>query len=151
MNPFTIDYSVDIGSVANLASVLIATFGLYTGLRSIGRQISVSVFSEYSQRYHEIMRRFPVQIWTMPNVTFSSFSAEQASQLLNDYGDFFRLLAGERHLKALKFIDAKTWRLWTASTRQLMAQPVSKDAWKRLRASFNYDPGFQAFMDAHAK
>jgi hypothetical protein len=149
MSQISIDYTIGLDNIIGFLSILVATSSLYLGLTTIGRQISVYIFNEYSQRYHEIMRRLPVQIWTTHNVTLSSLPEEQIQQVLIDYGDFFRLLAGERHLKTLRFIDAKTWKLWVASTRQIMSQPISRDAWKRLRSSFNYDPNFQKFVDGY--
>lgn len=145
-----VDYTIDAGSIVNLFGVIIAATSLYVGLRAIQRQIAASIFSDYSHRYHEIMKRFPPQLWTDKNVGVGTFSADQIRKLLVDYADFFRLLAGERHLKALGFVDERTWRLWTASTRQLMAQPVSREIWRQLRSSFNYDPNFQRFVDGIA-
>jgi hypothetical protein len=151
MPPFHINYSIDLGSIANLVAVLVAAASIWAGFNAVKKQISLSVFSEYSKRYHEIMRRFPLKMWTIQNLKIDAFSAEERERLTESFADFFRLLAGERHLRLLKFVDDRTWRLWLNSTAQLMAQPASKEVWNDLRAGFSYDPGFQKFVDGYSK
>lgn len=147
MDTASIDFTITLGNLAIVAALASIAVVLLAGLREIGKHVSIQTFSDYSQKYHEILARFPLEVWTTKNLTLASLSEAQMTELLSSYGDFFRLLANERHLRRIHFVDAKTWRLWSASSHRIMTLTVTKDAWARLRPRFSYDPKFQTFVD----
>jgi len=145
MFQLSISNTVSIGDIATFIGFLSAVLTLL-GIRN---QISVSVFSDYSDRYHQIMRRFPLEVWTNKALRLAELEPNKQHSLKSDFADFFRLLAGERYLHELGFINRQTWRVWARGARQLLSRPISKEIWDELREIFDYDPRFQKYIDSN--
>ena len=116
--------------------LIIAVIGLfltYRELKAISGQNWISIYSEYTKRYADIIRGFPENI-NEPNFSFDSLSKKVREKTMRSMRLYFDLCYEEYSLYNIyRKIDKKLWTDWKEGIESAVSKKSFQDAWKIIQ------------------
>ena len=106
------------------------------------------MFSEYTRRYHEIVRELPSESRD-PDGTFDFDELESAERgdVLNAARGYVNLCSEEYYLYRRGRINKETWSIWSDGIEEVFRLPWLRQTWSKIRHEYaSYEP-FCAFLD----
>jgi len=127
-------------------SIIIAYYFSSKTLKEIKNQMWISIFSEYTKRYSEIIRELP-NIASNPNLSALNKSSKQdTNKIMGLMRAYFDLCSEEYYLHRTGRIDSKTWSLWEKGLVYTVRLPTFVDAWKSIKRE-GYEKAFVDYID----
>jgi hypothetical protein len=132
-------------SLATLASAMVGVIGLIGGVYFFQRQSNAQVFLEYTNRYEEVMDRFP------PDGRRARFdlnaSPPPASQDLTlAVLRYINLCSEEYYLCRSGYLSTRIWRIWEDELKRTLRSPLVRREWVQLEREFQAYPEFVEYV-----
>lgn len=118
-------------------------------LRTMSHQNWISIYSDYTKRYAEIIRGFPERI-NEPDFSIKSLPPEKREETMRHIRLYFDLCYEEFSLyHTYKRIKEKLWKDWREGIEAAMSKKSFQDAWKQIREDtlFSKTGDFSRFID----
>lgn len=147
MDIFTTSDWIQLVSTAILVvSIIIAYYFSSKMLKEIKDQMWISIFSEYTRRYSEIIRDLPDAASDPQISALNKASRHEKDKIMGLMRAYFDLCSEEYYLHKTGKIDRKTWSLWEKGLVFTARLPTFVDAWKLIKVE-GYDEAFVEYID----
>jgi len=132
-------------TVGTIVSIIIVWRYSYKQLREIKNQTWVSIYSDYTQRYAEIISKFPENI-NEENFVIKS-GTDEYNNLMRAMRLYFDLCYEEYSLfNNYKKIDEELWEDWKEGIQTALSRKAFKDAWNIIHKDTVYSDSFDKFI-----
>jgi hypothetical protein len=138
-----------ITAYATLLLVTIATLSISVGVFIYRRQCSAQVFLEYTNRYSEVMDRFPPE-GLKARLNLSAEPPERSDELSLAVLRYLNLSSEEFYLCKQKYLSNHVWEIWEAELKRTLSSALVVREWEGLREEFRSYPEFLEYVD-HAQ
>lgn len=133
-----------ISTLILVVSILIAFYSSQNAFKGLKNQIWLSVFSEYTKRYSDIIIELPVEASNTERSALPAFRNEIMG-LMRAYYD---LCSEQYYLYRAGRIDSQTWGLWSKGFTYTIRLPTFRDAWDLIKGEA-YDDDFIKYVETH--
>jgi hypothetical protein len=135
-------------ALAEVMAVIVAAIAILVALHGIKQQLWLTIFSEYTSRYSEIMEDLPFEVRD-PNAYFDlgSVPVIERDRILAAARKYINLCSEELYLHTKGKIDDETWSIWHTGIRDTMRTPCFTKAWELLRPEYEFYPALMEMMD----
>jgi len=153
----TFNYTLNLGEVLTaaitLATILVIVYWSYRQyyqmqeqIKIQNEQIRISLFSEYTKRYQEIILHFPENI---NEKTFSYDVLDEAvrEETMRYMRVYFDLCSEEYFLMIHKYILPEVWQEWETGMTFAFAKPAFREAWQKISADSGFYQKFEKFVN----
>ena len=141
------DFVVSLGDLIQLFAILVAAWAIHVGLRGVRNQIRVSVFSDYTKRYSEIIDQLPNEARDpMAQKALSNYSSEDQEQIVRVMRNYLNMCSEELFLAQSGNLDEKVWEIWRTGIRATADLKIFQDVWDKLSAEYDAYPDFKLLM-----
>lgn len=113
--------------------------------RGLKKQLSLSLFSEYTKRYQEIILNFPESV-NQEDFDFNLLGKDERDKTLRYMRAYFDLCSEEYFLWKKGHIDDDTWREWESGIRYAYTKTAFKQAWLTLHLDTIYYGQFTKWL-----
>jgi hypothetical protein len=146
-NILTVSDVIQIVSTAILVvSIIIAYYFSSKTLKEVRDQMQISVFSEYTMRYSEIIRDLPDAASNEKLSALEEASQEEKNRIMGLMRAYFDLCSEEYYLNKMGRIDQETWSRWERGLFYTVRLATFVDAWESIRKEA-YEKDFLNYMD----
>jgi hypothetical protein len=141
-----------LAAVSQLVAVPIAAIAIIVSLKGIRDQLWLSMFSEYTRRFGEIMDGLPFEA-RRPGSEFrlSSLNLSEREHVLSVMRRYLNLCSEEHYLYRRGKVDRETWGIWQSGIRETTRFPCFQESWDALRCEYEYIPWFCDLIDKLAE
>lgn len=131
--------------ISTIVSIIIIWWYSYKQLREIKNQIWVSIYSDYTRRYSEIISNFP------EDINEKDFKinpgTEKYNKVMRAMRLYFDLCYEEYSLfYNYKKIDEKLWEDWKEGIEAALSKKAFQNAWKIIHQDTVYSNSFDKFI-----
>ena len=113
-------------------------------LRELNKQAKLAHFSDYTQRFNDIVVNFPEDIMSKD---FVLAQRPDRDQLMRYFRRYLDLCFEEWFLHRRGLIANDIWRMWESGIKAGMGHPSIQQAWLIVKSTSTFDPAFIAFID----
>lgn len=124
-----------------------AGFGV-SQLRGVQRQLKVTVFTTYTERYSRILEKLPQD---GDEAERSAIQGALASKYVTPIRQFLDLCSEEYYLNSQKLLDKQVWELWKKGILFHLQTKLFRDIWENVKNKEGYAPEFVVFIDGLIK
>ncbi|MEA3342714.1 MAG: hypothetical protein U9Q92_00975 [archaeon] len=149
----TLDWNL-IGSVLTFITIIvIASFNLIQykqmqkQLKNQSEQIKLNFFSEYTQRYQEIILNFPENINEI-SFSYSKLDEKTRNKTMRYMRVYFDLCSEEFFLHQKKHIDDTVWKEWEEGMKISFKKDAFKKAWREIIKNSGFYNEFKVFVES---
>jgi hypothetical protein len=131
----------------SLWTLILGVVSLAFAVRNYRRQVNAQIFFEIANRYHDMLRSFPVNEWISrinPNDEVPASRPELTSGVLR----YLAIVHFAFLLHELKYLSKDLWKFLQAEHYRTLASPLVVREWNTLRIEFSFFPTFLAYVDA---
>ena len=125
-----------IGEIIALSAALTALGALSWQIWQSTRQAKMQIFIVYTQRYHDIMLKLPIDVESS-DFNIDSLEPANKAALLRAMRAYYDLCSEEFYLR--KNFDRKVWSMWKRGMEYAFVRPAFRDAWDLLPNKKEYD------------
>lgn len=135
-----------------LLALSISILSLWLQNSGSQKQIMLSNFLEYTQRYQEIISHFPKDVINQ-NFDITSMPENEQESLLRYMWMYFDLCYEEYQLHKLGFINSNLWKFWDIGMKSAFSRPAFQQSWYLIRDKTKYEPDldFVKFVESSFK
>ncbi len=138
------DWVQFLGTVILIVSIIITFYFSYNTLKELKNQLKLTIFTDYTKRYSEIVQKLP------DNINYDSFKLKDENDTKKDKimrlgRAYFDLCAEEYYLYSKKKIDDDTWKLWYKGIKYTFKLKGFKEIWEVIKIE-GYDSEFIHFI-----
>ncbi len=126
---------------ATIAGLLIAIVHNGNQHDALLQQMKLTSFSAYTQRYENIILRFPEEIHSQ-NFELDTLPKEERANILKYMRAYFDLCSEEYYLGMNDLIDSYIWEQWKGGIRMNMTKPAFNQAWDIISKDTAFDKDF---------
>ena len=144
----------NIGVLANIATIIaaiVAVIAIVTTIKSLRtsieqfkEQLQLTVFTDYTKRYQEIMLNFPESI-NEDDFDFNNLG-EDKDKTLRYMRAYFDLCSEEYFLHSQGKIGESTWREWKSGIEYAFSKTAFINGWSIICLDTGYYPDFVKFV-----
>lgn len=134
---------------ALLFTVIIGLYLAYRELREMSNQRWISIYSEYTKRYSDIIKEFPENI-NEPSFSLDSLPSKKRAQTMRSMRLYFDLCYEEYSLyNTYKKIDEVIWKDWKEGIEAALSKKSFQEAWKVIEKDtlFSQTGDFNEFIN----
>ncbi len=129
-------------ALGHFATAISFVLGIYVYRRKTNTQ----VFLEFTRRYDEVMRSFPVDARRAR--LHSGGEPPAVSDEISDAAlRYLNLCSEEFYLWKRRYLSGDIWRIWESELKRTLASPLYRREWTRLRDEFSSFPEFAAYVE----
>jgi hypothetical protein len=140
-------WSISIGDLIALITVIIAVFALWSQIKGVNQQLFIQNYSEYTKRYQEIIIQFPEKINELEyNLAPSNLDYDKTMRAMRQY---FDLCFEEYFLNKNKKLDAIIWESWKNGMLFAFSKTAFRTAWVIIEKDTQYSADFITFVKNH--
>ena len=139
---------ISVSDKIHLALLTATIIGLMIAITHNGKQhkallqeMKLSSFSAYTQRYENIILRFPEEIHRQ-DFQLTTLPKIERDMILKYMRAYFDLCSEEYYLGSNDFIDKYIWEQWKGGIRMNMTKPAFSQAWTIISKDTAFDKGF---------
>lgn len=132
--------------VATLASVLVAIGALCFAVRSHRRQMQAQLFTDYTERFGQILESFPEGAW-VARLNGEDEPPEASPELRSGVLRYLTLCFEEYCLRSKGFLARDLWEIWHCKILQTLRSPLFVREWEVLKKEFELYPEFQNYVE----
>ena len=153
-------FMAEIGVYANIATivaaivaviaVIVTVKSLRISMEQFNEQLQLTVFTDYTKRYQEIMLNFPESI---NEETFDFDKLDEGDEkkvkekTLRYMRAYFDLCSEEYFLYSQGKIGANTWREWKSGIEYAFSKTAFIKGWEIISLDTGYYPDFVRFVE----
>lgn len=139
---------MSVESTVAVLALLVAVAGLWFQFSSLRAQLTVQNFSQYNQRYQQVVAAFPPEVLD-EDFDLAALPAQEVLVLGRTFWSYFDLCLEEYHLHSQQLISPAVWRMWESGIRAAMSRPAFRQGWALVNTVTSYadTPGFVAMME----
>ena len=139
-----------IAAIATVIAVFITINSLRTSIDQFKEQLQLSVFTDYTKRYQEIMLNFPESI-NEDGFDFDSLDKNNEKiikeKTLRYMRAYFDLCSEEYFLHSQGKIGENTWREWKSGIEYAFSKSAFIKGWSIISLDTGYYPDFIKFVN----
>lgn len=144
----------NVGTLANVATIIAAITAviaivitiksLRTSIEQFKEQLQLTVFTDYTKRYQEIMLNFPESI-NEDDFNFNKLG-DSKDKTLRYMRAYFDLCSEEYFLHSQGKIGENTWREWKSGIEYAFSKTAFIEGWSIISLDTGYYPEFVKFV-----
>ncbi|MFK5948941.1 MAG: hypothetical protein QM500_09270 [Methylococcales bacterium] len=134
-----------IAAIAAVIAIIITIMSLRTSIVQFKDQLQLTVFSDYTKRYQEIMLNFPESINEI-DFNFDNLG-ENKDRTLRYMRAYFDLCSEEYFLHSQGKIGDNTWKEWKSGIEYAFSKTAFIKGWEIVSLDTGYYPEFVKFVD----
>lgn len=123
-------------------ALFIAIIGFGSSIYSLKKQIQVSIYSDYTRRYQDIILNFPENI-NEHTFDFDTLSNDDRNKSLRYMRAYFDLCSEEFDLMERKYIDKKLFEFWRSGIEYALTKTAFKTAWQIISKDSKFNIEFE--------
>ncbi len=135
---FAVQVATPLGVIGGLIGVIYA-------VSNYRRQLHTQIFMKYTERYEQILDRFP------DNALAARFDTQmippQSPQLSLCVLKYLNLCSEEFYLRARCYLPEDLWGIWEGDLKRIIASPLFQREWIHLRGEFLSHPQFLDYVE----
>jgi len=131
----------------SLIGVAVPTIALFVTINQFKKQLQLSVFSDYTKRYQEIILNFPACIGRR-DFDFSALDSITRDNVLRYMRAYFDLCSEEYYLWEDKCIADKVWREWESGIKYAFSTTAFIQGWKLIGFGADYYARFACYVNS---
>lgn len=143
---------MNVSDIFSASALAISIAGIYLQRIDGRKQLTVANFSEYTSRYQELVRSFPLSV-VREDFDLLNLSDFERERVLRNMLLYFDLCYEEYFLHRSNLIDSRIWRVWKEGMQAALSRPAFQQSWIYIsaqRGSLN-DPAFVDMIDSMIK
>ena len=109
-------------------------------------QLQLTVFTDYTKRYQEIVLNFPENI-NEKDFDFDKLDKDKKEKTLRYMRSYFDLCSEECFLYSQGKIGENTWKEWRSGIKYAFSKTAFKKGWVIVKPDTGYYPDFISFVD----
>ncbi|MCG7970003.1 MAG: hypothetical protein JBO36_05035 [Candidatus Thiodiazotropha taylori] len=137
-------------AIATVVGIFVAILGLRNSINQFRKQLQLTVFTDYTKRYQEIILNFPEEI-NRDDFDFDKLDTEKRDKTLRYMRAYFDLCSEEYFLHSKGDIDEATWNEWRSGMRFAFSKSAFKKGWEIVNLDTMYYPDFFKFVNTLEK
>ncbi len=116
-----------------------------SAIKSSRVQLNIQLFMKYTERYEHILEGFPAEAI---GARFDSCALPpESDELRLCVLKYLNLCSEEFYLHKKGYLPTDLWDIWEADLKTIIASPLVRRDWVRLRSEFSSHKGFQEFVE----
>lgn len=115
-----------LGIIINALIMLTGVVAIFVTAHQVKRQLRLSFFEKYTNRYAQIMEHMPEEFFHEDGNELSKDKKQEINHFIRLYLD---LCSEEYYLHGDKYIDEKVWNEWNEGILASFENPLVKDYW----------------------
>ncbi len=135
-----------VAAIAAVVGIIITTLSLRTSIDQFKKQLQLTVFSDYTKRYQEIILNFPESI-NQDDFDFNNLETGIKDKTLRYMRAYFDLCSEEYFLHKKGNIDDDTWKEWKSGIEYAFSKTAFRNGWEIIKLDTGYYPDFVRFVE----
>ena len=131
--------------VLNVLVLFVTAIGVLVGVYVFRRQMNAQLFLEYTKRYEEIMRSYPVGMRAF-RLHSAGEPPPESSELTTVVLRYLNLCSEEFYLCQGKYLSRDIWGIWEEEMRRTIASPLYRREWEKISDEFSSYPEFYEYV-----
>jgi hypothetical protein len=136
--------------LATVISALAGVAFVWAMIQTYKGQMNAQVFTEYSNRYDQILASLPLAAWEA-RVNSESALPEPSPELTLCVLRYLNLSSEEFYLYQRGYLQKDVWEIWQGELERTLRSPLLRREWQALAPEFVSYPEFARYVEVIQK